>query len=73
MVGDLTNLFVDASGQAEVELLSPFVTLSKDAEESIFDGDGTSLVIFEKADDYLAEAEGNAGARIACGVIPAAK
>jgi Cu-Zn family superoxide dismutase len=73
MAGDLPNLFVDASGQIEVELLSPFITLSKDAEESIFDTDGTSLVIFEKADDYLSESNGNAGERIACGVVPASK
>jgi Cu-Zn family superoxide dismutase len=73
MVGDLTNLFVDSSGSVEVELLSPFVTLSKEAEESIFDADGTSLVIFEKADDYTAEPEGGASARIACGAIAMAK
>lgn len=69
MVGDLPNLVASATGEIEVELLSPFVTLSKTAEESIFDADGSSLVIFEKADDHLSEPEGNAGARIACGVI----
>ena len=73
MVGDLTNLFVDASGQVEVELLSPFMTLSQDAEETIFDADGTSLVIFEKGDDYVSDPEGNAGARIACGRVTAGK
>lgn len=69
MVGDLPNLFVAASGELEVEFLSPFVTLSREAEESIFDANGTAFVIFEKADDYLSEGEGNAGERIACGVI----
>ncbi len=69
MVGDLPNIFVGPSGEVEVELISPFVTLNRDAEESIFDADGTSLILFEKADDYLSEPEGNAGARIACGVI----
>ena len=73
MVGDLTNLFADASGQVEVELLSPFMTLSQDAEETIFDADGTSLVIFEKGDDYVSDPEGNAGARIACGRVTAGK
>jgi Cu-Zn family superoxide dismutase len=73
MAGDLPNLFVDASGQVEVELLSPFITLSKDAEESIFDADGTSVLIFEKPDDYLSESNGNAGAPIACGIVPPAK
>lgn len=69
MVGDLPNLVASATGEIEVELLSPFVTLSKTAEESIFDADGSSIVIFENADDHLSEPEGNAGARIACGVI----
>ena len=69
MVGDLPNLFVGPAGEAEVELLSPFVTLNREAEETIFDADGTSFVIFEKPDDYLSDTEGNAGSRVACGVI----
>ncbi|MBX9926032.1 MAG: superoxide dismutase family protein [Hyphomicrobiaceae bacterium] len=69
MVGDLPNLIAGASGDVDVEMVSPFVTLSKSAEESIFDADGTSLVIYEKPDDYVSEPDGNAGARIACGVI----
>jgi Cu-Zn family superoxide dismutase len=73
MAGDLTNIRADATGQVEADLLSPFVTLSNDAEDSIFDADGTALVIFEKADDYQSDPEGNAGARIACGAITLAK
>jgi len=73
MVGDLPNLFVSASGDLEVEFLSPFVTLSREAEESIFDADGTAFVIFEKADDYVSDVEGNAGERIGCGVITPVK
>lgn len=73
MVGDLPNLFVGANGETEVELISPFVTLNGGAEESIFDADGTAFVIFEKADDYISEPEGNAGARVACGVIEQVK
>jgi superoxide dismutase, Cu-Zn family len=73
MVGDLPNLFVGATGDLELEMVSPFVTLNKAAEESIFDSDGTAFVLFEKADDYVSEPDGNAGARIACGVILPAK
>lgn len=69
MAGDLPNLIVGANGEVDVELISPFVNLSKDAEETIFDSDGTSLVIFANGDDYVSEPEGNAGQRIACGVI----
>lgn len=73
MVGNLPNLFASASGEVEVELLSPFVTLSKDSEESLFDADGTAFVIFDGEDDYKSEPEGSAGARIACGVVATAK
>jgi superoxide dismutase, Cu-Zn family len=73
MVGDLPNLFVGANGELELEMVSPFVTLNKAAEESIFDADGTAFILFEKADDYVSEPEGNAGARVACGVILPAK
>lgn len=73
MVGDLPNIFVGASGDVEVELVSPFVTLNREAEETIFDSDGTAFVVFEKADDYISEADGNAGSRIACGPITAVK
>lgn len=73
MVGDLPNVFVGPSGEVEVELVSPFVTLSREAEETIFDADGTAFVLFEKADDYISEGDGNAGARIACGAITPVK
>lgn len=73
MVGDLPNIFVGPTGEVEVELVSPFVTLNREAEETIFDADGTAFVVFEKADDYISEADGNAGARIACGPIALVK
>lgn len=73
MAGDLPNIFVSATGEVEVELLGPFVTLSKESEDVVLDGDGASLVIYEKVDDYLTDPNGNSGARIACGVIVPAK
>jgi len=69
MAGDLPNIHAD--GKAIGEMLSPFLTLSKDAEETLFDPDGSSIVIFEKPDDYESDPEGGAGRRIACGVITA--
>ena len=73
MVGDLPNLIVPSNGEIEVDFVSPFATLSKDAEDTLIDSSGASLIIFEKADDYTADPEGNAGIRIACGVIIATK
>lgn len=69
MSGDLPNVHIAPDGKGVAEVLSPFLTLSKEAEETLFDSDGSSIVIFEKADDYESEPEGGAGARIACGVI----
>jgi Cu-Zn family superoxide dismutase len=71
MSGDLPNIHVSADGKAVAEVLSPFLTLSKDAEETLFDSDGSSFVIFELADDYESEPEGGVGTRIACGAISA--
>lgn len=71
MAGDLPNIHVGADGKATGELVSPFLTLNKDAEESLFDGDGSSLILFEKPDDYATDPDGQAGARIACGTITA--
>jgi len=71
MAGDLPNVVAAADGTAAAEVLTTFLNLSKDAEDSLFDADGSSLVIFEKADDYQSEPEGGAGLRIACGVLKA--
>ncbi len=71
MAGDLTNLVATATGDVESEIFSPLVTLSTTAEDPLLDADGASLVIFEQADDHTSEPEGNAGTRIACGVVEA--
>jgi len=69
MAGDLPNLIVPASGEVDVELLNSYVTVSKTADENLFDEDGTALVVFERPDDYGLEPDADPGPRIACGVI----
>lgn len=69
MAGDLPNLFVTASGDVEVELVSHFITLSKQVDETLLDADGSALLVREKPDDYRTDPDGGTGARIACGVI----
>lgn len=73
MSGDLPNLYASASGEVDVEIFSPFATLSKDAEEALLDANGATVVIFEKLDDYVSEPEGNSGQRIGCGALQSAK
>ena len=49
-------------------LVAPGVTMGDDPH-SIFTGGGTALVVHAAADDMKSDPAGNAGARIACGVI----
>ncbi|NIR31852.1 MAG: superoxide dismutase family protein [Gammaproteobacteria bacterium] len=63
--GDMPNIHVPASGSLEVEIFLPDVSL----DASLFDSDGSSLVVHEGPDDYHSEPAGGAGPRIACGVI----
>ena len=68
--GDLPNLTVTGNGSANVELLARDVVLgSATNSHSLFPPTGTSLVIHANADDGKTDPAGNAGARIACGVI----
>lgn len=69
MAGDLPNVYAGADGAVLSEILSPFLTLSTEAEESLFDPDGAALVIRDKTDDYQTDTDGGSGARTACGVI----
>jgi Cu-Zn family superoxide dismutase len=66
--GDLPNIYVPESGTLEVDVLARGVTLGS-GPTGLFDANGASLVVHQAADDYTSDPAGNAGARIACGVI----
>jgi Cu-Zn family superoxide dismutase len=66
--GDMPNFMVKANGTAKITVVDPRVNMGDDAH-SVFANGGTALVIHEKADDLKTDPAGNAGARIACGVI----
>jgi Cu-Zn family superoxide dismutase len=53
------------------ELILPGLTLEA-GPKSLMDQDGSAVVIHAAADDYRTDPAGNAGARIACGVVKAA-
>ena len=63
----MPNIHVPDGGKLQIEVLNPMVTLSGD--NAILDGDGSALVIHAGADDYKTNPSGDAGARIACGVV----
>jgi Cu-Zn family superoxide dismutase len=67
--GDMPNLHVPQSGELSVEVVNSAITLEKGKPNSVFDSDGSALVVHAKADDYKSDPAGNAGDRIACGVV----
>ena len=67
-VGDLPNIRVNPKGVLDAEILAKGVTLRR-GRKSLFRRGGTSLVIHANPDDNVTDPTGNAGARIACGVI----
>jgi Cu-Zn family superoxide dismutase len=62
--GDLGNLEADASGKVETKMIDSRLRL--DGPESIV---GKAVIVHEKADDYTTQPTGNAGGRVACGVV----
>ena len=67
--GDMPNLHIPASGELTVEVLNAAVTLEKDKPNSLFDADGSAVIIHAGKDDYKTDPTGDAGGRIACGVV----
>jgi Cu-Zn family superoxide dismutase len=65
--GDLGNLEADAKGQAKLERVVKGVSLS--GPDGLI---GRGLIVHANADDLKTQPSGNAGARVACGVIEAA-
>jgi len=66
--GDLPNFEVREDGTAQVEVTSLLITLGK-GRNSLFPSGKTCLVIHEDPDDEVTDPTGNAGSRLACGVI----
>jgi superoxide dismutase, Cu-Zn family len=67
--GDLPNITAGTDGKAKVEAVATSVTLKEGVKNSLFQPGGTSLVIHAGPDDNVTDPAGNAGPRIACGVI----
>lgn len=62
--GDLGNLEAGKDGKAHLEWLDTLITF--EGTNSII---GRSVIVHEKADDFKTQPTGNAGGRLACGVI----
>jgi superoxide dismutase, Cu-Zn family len=68
--GDMPNMYVAKNGVGRFEVLNDQITL-KPGNRSVLDSDGSALVIHAGVDDYVTDPAGNAGDRVACGVIVA--
>lgn len=66
--GDMPNLAVGPDGSGKGEFLARGATLGEGAG-SLFPEGGTALVLHAAPDDMRTDPAGNAGARIACGVV----
>ena len=66
--GDLPNLYAASDGTARADFITTGVTLQSGQRHSLFDSDGSAILIHEKPVVYE-EGEGDTGERVACGVI----
>jgi Cu-Zn family superoxide dismutase len=62
--GDLGNLEAGKNGKAHLEWIDTMISF--EGMNSII---GKAVIVHEKVDDYKTQPTGNAGARLACGVI----
>ena len=67
-LGDNDNLVADANGVAHVDAHFAGAVLGGGGADDIV---GKAVVVHANADDYTSQPSGNAGGRIACGVITA--
>lgn len=66
--GDMANFTVEKNGKAKFRIVNQDATLGRGGH-SLFANGGTALVIHAQPDDMKTDPAGNAGDRIACGVI----
>lgn len=66
--GDLPNITVGNDGTLQAEFFTNDLTMAQ-----VMDADGSAFVMHSDPDDYTSQPAGNAGDRIACGVLKAAE
>lgn len=70
--GDLPNVYAGPEGTVRAEFFTRSFTLSTEGAQRLLDDDGSAVILHAGADDYSTQPAGDAGARIACGVVEAA-
>ncbi|WP_298399239.1 superoxide dismutase family protein [Sphingobium sp.] len=69
-MGDMPNMTVAPDGTGAIEYHVPGGAISG-GETPLLDADGAAIVIHAQADDNVSDPAGNAGGRVACGVLSA--
>lgn len=67
-MGDMPNMSAGADGTGRLDYVIPGGQLTEGAMP-LLDADGAAVVIHAKPDDNMSDPAGNAGGRIACGVL----
>lgn len=66
--GDFPNAHVGQEGVLKVEFFTDRLSLSG-GETGLLDGDGSAVIVHASPDDHVSDPSGDAGDRIACGVV----
>ncbi|UNK05059.1 MULTISPECIES: superoxide dismutase family protein [Psychrobacter] len=64
--GDLPNLTADANGVASMNFVKKDISVAMQGDNSVY---RRAFIVHGGVDDYVSQPAGNAGARIACGII----
>lgn len=67
--GDFPNVNVGQDGVLKAEFFTDRLSLEESGENPLLDEDGSAVVIHASPDDYASQPSGEAGDRIACGVL----
>jgi Cu-Zn family superoxide dismutase len=65
--GDLGNIEIQGNGKGKLEITTDLLTVKAGPNSVV----GRSVIFHEKADDLKTQPTGNAGGRLACGVVTA--
>jgi Cu-Zn family superoxide dismutase len=69
-MGDMPNMTVGPDGTGAIEYHIAGAAISEGATP-LLDTDGAAVVVHAQADDNMSDPAGNAGGRVACGVLAA--
>lgn len=67
--GDLPNVVAGPDGVVKAEFFTDTVSLAEGGKNPLKDADGSAFVVHANPDDHTSQPSGEAGGRIACGVV----